>query len=64
MTNAYYQVESLMLTRGSLCGVMAKGLDCGHEVSKVKLQLLYSIQFRTKTLEKGMNLLVHPPAMV
>ena len=40
---------------GSLCGVMAKVLDCDIIVSGFELQSRYCVHFRTNTLEKGMN---------
>ena len=40
---------------GSLCGLMAKMLDCGLEVCEFKFQSHYSIQFWTNTLGKDMN---------
>ena len=47
----------------SLCGVMAKVLDCGPRVSEFTLQSRYYVNFQTNTLGKGMNSFIPPPAM-
>ena len=51
------------LYRGSRCGVIAKELDCGLEVSEFERQSRYYVYFRTNTLEKSINHLIPPPAM-
>ena len=38
--------------------VVANALDCNIVVSELKLQYRYYVHFRTKTLWKGMNLLI------
>ena len=46
----------------SPCGVMAKVIDRGLEVSEFELQSGYYIRVRTNTIEKGLDRLI-PPAM-
>ena len=41
-------------------GVIVKAVDSGIVVSEFELQSRYYIQFRTKTLGKGMNRLILP----
>ena len=39
---------------------MAKVLDCCLKVSEFEHHSLYYVYFQTNTLEKGMNLFIHP----
>ncbi len=40
-------------------GVMVKALDCGIVAREFELQSRYNVHFRTNTLEKSMNPLIH-----
>ena len=48
------------MSKGCLCGVMVKAMDCGVVVSEFKHQSRYYVHFRTNTLGKGMNPLILP----
>ena len=50
----------LKILEWSRCGVMAKVLYVGLELSEFKLQSRYYTHFRTNTLGKGMNRLIPP----
>ena len=41
-------------------GVTVKAIDCEIVVSEFELQSRYDVHFRTNTLGKGMNPLIHP----
>ena len=47
----------------SLCGIMAKVLNRGLEISEFELQSRYYVHFRT-TFGKSMNPVIPPPSMV
>ena len=52
----------LLVTSGSLRGLIAKVLDSDLEISEFELQSRCYIDFRTNTLGKGMISLI-PPVM-
>ena len=39
---------------------MARVLDCNLEISEFEIQLRSYVHFRTNTLVKGMNAIIHP----
>ena len=49
--------------KGCPRGVMVKAMNCGIVVREFVLQSRYYVHFRAKTLGKGMNPLILPPAM-
>ena len=53
-------IEHIVMPNSQGCfrGVMVKALDSGIVVSKFELQSRNYVHFRTKILEKGMNLLI------
>ena len=58
-----YETDLLTILPGCPRGVMVKAMNCGIIVREFVLQSRYYVHFRAKTLGKGMNPLILPPAM-